>query len=163
MGLESEGSGGRPDRHPLAHSFLRKQLPHVRPEWVGAGSLYFITICCERRGENQLCQLQVGSGLISAAERYHHSNRWFVRLLLLMPDHLHALIAFPQAEAMSEVLRNWKSYTTREFDVRWQRGYFDRRIRDAQNWRLKAEYIRQNPVRRGLIADGTQWPYVLEN
>ena len=79
-----------------------------------------------------------------------------------MPDHIHAILAFPRDKQMSEVLRNWRSYVARNLKLRWQRGYFDHRIRNGENWRTKAEYIRKNPIRQGLISDGTPWPYVLE-
>ena len=35
----------------------RKVLPHDRPLWIRPEEeIYFITICCERRAENQLCR-----------------------------------------------------------------------------------------------------------
>ncbi len=93
---------------------------------------------------------------------YHEHNRWFARLFLVMPDHVHALLAFPPDEKMSDVIQNWKSYIARACSVKWQRGYFDHRVRNGENWELKAAYIRQNPVRKGLVACGEKWPYVFE-
>ena len=141
----------------------RKSLGHVPPSWVESGRLFFVTVCCERRSENQLCVSARGQALLDTVRCYHAQQRWFARLFLLMPDHLHALLAFPQEEEMSEVIRNWKSYTARKLGVQWQRNYFDRRVRRDESWELKAEYIRQNPVRGRLIADAARWPFVIEN
>jgi putative transposase len=87
---------------------------------------------------------------------------WFARLVLLMPDHLHALIAFPTERAMETTVRQWKGFLAHQFKIRWQRDFFDHRIRNAESWQQKANYIRQNPVRAGLIADAMTWPYVWE-
>ena len=35
---------------------VRKKLPHTIPQWVSEGSWFFITINCEPRGKNHLCQ-----------------------------------------------------------------------------------------------------------
>ena len=80
-----------------------------------------------------------------------------------MPDHFHALLVFPANEKPSEVLRNWKSFTARTLGVTWQRNFFEHRIRNPGELELKADYIRQNPVRKGLIADARKWPYSLEH
>jgi REP element-mobilizing transposase RayT len=144
-------------------SFLRKSLPHLAPTWVKEGDLYFLTLCCERRGLNQLCLPETADALLASAEFYHRQARWFVRLFLLMPDHLHALVAFPGGAGMSEVIRNWKRHATRTLGIRWQRNFFDHRIRNRESWDSKAEYIRQNPVRAKLIDTAVEWPYVIEH
>jgi REP element-mobilizing transposase RayT len=152
-----EGSGGRPDRH-----FHRTSLGHVSPPWVKSGGLYFVTICTETRGENQLCVPETAEMLLESAAVYHERQRWFARLFLLMPDHVHALLAFPPSESMSEVIRNWKSYTARKCRISWQKNFFDHRIRDDEQWELKARYIRENPLRKALVQPGEDWPWKLE-
>jgi len=138
-------------------------MPHTVPPWVESGTLYFITMCSLPRGENQLCRPDTAKNLLDSVRFYHEGGRWFARLFLLMPDHAHALLAIPVCERMSEVVRNWKQYTARQFGVRWQRGYFDHRLRNHEQWELKAEYIRENPVRARLVTEANQWSYVLEH
>jgi len=41
----------------------------------------------------------------------------------------------------------------------WQEGFFDHILRNDESMRQKWEYIRQNPVRAGLITDPKDWPY----
>jgi putative transposase len=71
------------------------------------------------------------------------------------------LLAFPPEEKLSEVVRNWKGYTARKQGIVWERNFFEHRLRDDEQWELKADYIRQNPVRKGLIGDASKWPYIL--
>ena len=101
--------------------------------------------------------------LLASAGHYHAQGRWHVRLFLLMPDRLHALLAVPGNEEMAKVLKDWKRYTARVLGVEWQRDWFEHRPRNEEELRLKAAYIRQNPVRKGLVAGAEEWPWILES
>jgi putative transposase len=95
-----------------------------------------------------------------AVQHYVTSAKWWARLFLAMPDHAHALLSFPAAERMDSVIRNWKRFVAKKAEIEWQDGFFDHRLRDNENFLLKAEYIRMNPVRAGLVADPREWKYV---
>jgi REP element-mobilizing transposase RayT len=100
--------------------------------------------------------------LLDSVRHYHTRHRWFCRLFLLMPDHLHALLAFPRGSAMSQVIKEWKSYHARLHQVGWQDGYFDHRIRNRAELEEKEDYIRQNPVAKGLVRRPTDWPWFVD-
>ncbi|MDD2763602.1 MAG: transposase [Opitutaceae bacterium] len=138
----------------------RKILPHHVPGWVKSDSIFFVTICCQPRGINQLCHEAVAGKLFEAVTFRHQSQRWYVRVLLLMPDHLHALVSFPHDEDMRQVVANFKELTAKRAGVSWQRDFFDHRLRAEESLQEKWEYIRMNPVRKGLIDRPEQWPYV---
>lgn len=87
---------------------------------------------------------------------------WHVTLLVLMPDHLHMLVAFPHDLDLRMIITNWKSLLARKTGITWQRDFFDHRIRNHENWEQKAEYIRQNPVRGGLAARAEEWKFAWE-
>ena len=130
--------------------------------WVPNGALFFVTIHCEKRDVDQLTIPETAEALLESVAHYHTHARWFARLFLLMPDHAHALLAFPQVESMRHVITNWKRYTARQLGIQWQRDFFDHRLRDGENWQLKADYIRANPVRKELIARAEDWPWIFE-
>ncbi|MFT5837219.1 MAG: putative transposase [Candidatus Azotimanducaceae bacterium] len=142
-------------------SFERKQLIHQPPDWVEDGAVYFITICIENRKSSQLINADVCPLIRDSVAFYQDKGKWWVQLFLLMPDHLHALISFNQRErSMSKTIQSWKRYLNRSIGVVWQRGYFDHRLRNADAEREKASYIRNNPVRAGLVEKPNDWPYV---
>ena len=145
----------RPDRNP-------REKSHVPPFWVEKEALYFITINCAERGKNQLAIDSVAKELFSTISFYHESGCWWPEVVLLMPDHLHALIRFAwsQGHGMTTVIRNWKRYTARKLGIAWQRDYFDHRIRSDDDHSQKWSYIQQNPVRKGLVQEFADWPYV---
>jgi putative transposase len=140
----------------------RKKLGHEVPAWVDSGAVFFVTICCAERHANQLCCDDVARVLFEAVEFRQRGLRWYVHLLVLMPDHLHALVAFPSQEAMGAVVSNFKEATAKMAGVRWQTGFFDHRIRADESYDEKAAYIRANPVRAGLVDDNAKWPWVWE-
>jgi len=79
-----------------------------------------------------------------------------------MPDHLHMLIGVPGDAQLSNLIRNFKRITTRIANISWQRNFFDHRLRHDESLDEKAAYIRANPVRAGLIAEGEEWPYAID-
>jgi len=85
---------------------VRKKLPHTVPQWVAEGRWFFITINCVPPGKNQLCRAHAGDAVLTAMKFNHDRFVWHCRLCLLMPDHLHAIIAFPREPGMQTTVRN---------------------------------------------------------
>lgn len=77
-----------------------------------------------------------------------------------MPDHLHALVSFPRDRDMKIVISRWKQFTATNAGIKWQRDFFDHRLRSDESLYEKAYYIEMNPVRKGLVDRPEQWPYV---
>ena len=140
---------------------VRKQLDHSIHFHGRFGATYLITICCQRRGANDLCKPSAKQVLFETAQQCHASEAWYLKLLLLMPDHLHMLIGTSPDADLSKLVRDFKRIAARKGKIEWQRNFFDHRLRHDESETEKYEYILQNPVRAGLIRDGDEWPYVL--
>jgi REP element-mobilizing transposase RayT len=138
----------------------RKTLSHQTPQWTRPGAVFFLTICCQPRGINQLCHEAVAAVLWDAVAFRQQSGCWYVHLALLMPDHLHALISFPRDEDMRRVVANFKEITAKRTGVSWQRDFFDHRLRGHEALQEKTDYIIMNPVRMGFADCAECWPYV---
>ena len=139
---------------------VRKKLPHTVPQWVPEGSSFFITIKCLPPGRNQLCQAGIGDHILAAMAYNHQKLLWHCRICLLMPDHLHAIIAFPCKAGMKTLVTNWKKFTALDFGVKWQRDFFDHRLRNHYQLQEKTEYILMNPVRKGLCERMEDWVWI---
>ena len=138
------------------------RLFHVVPPWVRDGAVFHIRVRCAPSSIRRLTDTDVGRPIIDSVRQYHAEGRWWCRLFLLMPDHLHALITFPRAAGMSATIKQWKSYHTRTNHLSWQEGYFDHRIRSVYELDEKGHYIRQNPVTKGLCETPEDWPWVID-
>ena len=141
----------------------RKSLPHEIPPWVASGSVYFLTVCCRPRHENQLCDTEIAKTLVESLRFRQQKRDCYIHLLVLMPDHLHMLASFPVESSMNRTIAKWKEFTAKRTSIRWQRDFFDHRLRDDENFGLKANYMRQNPFRAGLVKKPFDWPYVWDS
>jgi putative transposase len=138
---------------------MRKRLDH-KTHFAGRfGAIYFITICCQQRGFNHLCNDETAAVLANTTHIYHERGRWNLDLLLLMPDHLHALIGVDGQTSLSQLIRDYKRITAKIAGVKWQRNFFDHRLRHDESLAEKFAYICQNPVRAGLCRTEHDWPY----
>ena len=68
----------------------------------------------------------------------------------------------PGESQLSSLIRDFKRTTTRISNIAWQRNFFDHRLRHDESLDEKVAYIRENPVRAGLIAEGEEWPYAMD-
>lgn len=83
----------------------------------------------------------------------------------ILPNHWHALVV-PAPDctlSLSEILKRLKGRTAKRLrrhrgghGAFWQREWFDRWIRDDTEWKRCVAYIRDNPVKAGLVTEWTQ-------
>ena len=83
---------------------------------------------------------------------------------VLMPDHWHALFGMSSPLSVSRVLYDIKKSAARKIHkIRgtegplWQHQFWDRFIRNAQEFHERLEYMHMNPVRKGLVTQPEEW------
>lgn len=83
-----------------------------------------------------------------------------------MPNHVHVLIETLPDWPLSGVVQAWKSVTAKRINralertgIVWQTDYFDRYVRDDFHLAAMCEYIRENPVKAGLVQDAREWGF----
>ena len=102
----------------------------------------------------------IGHQVLAAMAHNHDKLIWHCRLCLLMPDHLHAIMAFPREPGMKTVISNWKKFVATKSGVKWQGDFFDHRLRDNNELQEKTSYILMNPVRKGLCQRAEDWIWI---
>ncbi len=88
----------------------------------------------------------------------YHLKAWCI-----MPNHVHVLVQTSNA-SLSAIIRQWKGrsalranrYLQRKGNF-WAKEYFDRYIRNQKHYAAVVQYIRDNPVRAGLVKKPEQW------
>ena len=75
-----------------------------------------------------------------------------------MPEHVHLLLEGRQSSDLREFVRVFKQTSSYRHKRSaggplWQRGYYDRVLREAEDSLDVARYILNNPIRRGLTDD----------
>jgi REP element-mobilizing transposase RayT len=143
---------------PIGRKFLSHVVPpHVVPN--PEGDVFFITINTLPRGANQLAVPEVWDQIAESIQIREANHDLRCSLLLAMPDHLHGLFEFPGGKPMENVIASFKSWMAKSKGIRWQRDFFDHRLRGHESAAGKAAYIRMNPVRAGLVEKPEDWPY----
>jgi len=137
-----------------------KRLDHAPADWLKNEPVYFITVCADPRGENQFCNPTLGPAILDSVKFRNEKQIWFCHIVVVMPDHIHLLLNFPDMPSFSGVIGSWKHWLARKYSISWQENFFDHRIRKDESFGDKAEYIRQNPVRAKLIKNADEWPYL---
>ncbi len=125
----------------------------------GEANWVFLTVNTEGR-ERWLAQASVQKCLHALWLR--RATAWLVSDYLLMPDHLHLFCA---PHDLKFTIERWIAFWKDQFakthlDVgTFQRGGFHHRLRDGENYAEKWLYVRNNPVRAGLVERAEEWPY----
>ena len=106
------------------------------------------------------------NAIMSTGCHFQNIGKWNLALLLVMPDHLHLIANIPpgamgssRPTGLERVIRDFKRSVSRLFGIRFQRDFFDTRLRDDAHFAEKYNYILGNPVRKGLCATQEEWPY----
>jgi putative transposase len=81
---------------------------------------------------------------------------------VLMPDHLHLFVRGDQSFVLGNWIKGLKRaiwISTKSQRSFWQPGFFDHLLRSDESYAQKWQYVRQNPVRAGLVKFAEDWPY----
>ena len=83
---------------------------------------------------------------------------------VIMPNHVHFFVR----GSNDFKLAHWVNGLKRAISVAlgatkkrplWQPGFFDHMLRNDESYSQKWEYVRENPVRAGLVVRADEWPY----
>jgi REP element-mobilizing transposase RayT len=104
--------------------------------------------------------------LVESAFLFFDGLRYHLHAWVVMPNHVHLLFTPAVGRSLSELVKAWKSFTSKEANrilgrggQFWQADYFDRFIRDEEHFARATEYIENNPVKAGLCARPEDWPW----
>ena len=103
---------------------------------------------------------------LDVLRHYRLQHQFLLHEFVLMPEHFHLLLTpMPEVslEKAIQLIRGGFSYRVKREMGRnlelWQPGPTHHRIRDADDYARHVEYIRENPVKRGLVAKAEDYPY----
>jgi putative transposase len=93
---------------------------------------------------------------------YRSQGRFLLHAFVIMPDHFHALITpapdVSLEKAMQFIKGGFSFRLKSKADV-WMRGFNESQIMTQQKFMNCAQYIEENPVRRGLASTPQTHPF----
>ncbi len=142
----------------------RPHLPHLQPSI--RQPIVFLTIVTHERRPILACA-PAYEILRSIWANSPSLDGWTVGQYVLMPDHVHLFArAATDAKPLARWVQTWKSLSSRRLaaDLKitppiWQKNYFDRFLRSADNYGEKWNYVAANPARKGLVSTAEAWPW----
>jgi putative transposase len=125
------------------------------------GVEYFLTICTEARNR-ALTAPPIAQAVLDEVKSMSVDGTWIVHCAVVMPDHMHLLITLGDRLPLAKAVQRLKaktSATLRAVNISWERGFFDRQLRQDDERLPLFLYIYLNPYRAGLLADSARWPH----
>ena len=138
--------------------------------------VHFVTFSCDKRRQylnpDRAKRIVIGTMGSELAKRNGLCSGF-----VIMPDHVHTLMWFPEVEQLSSFMDVWKTQTSRslknlyrsefqnywqhvpETDPIWQARYYGFNLWSRRKLEEKLAYRHQNPVRAGLVERCVDWPW----
>ena len=152
-------------------------MPNYRRCYQPSGSFFFTHVTYQRYPWlcTDLGRQSLRHAIITVRQKYLFTIDAFV----LLPDHFHCIWTLPDKDV--DYAKRWRliklmvtkacgqelalpsekspSGERRREGNLWQRRYWERRIRDEQDFVSHCEYIHNNPVKHGLVECPTDWAF----
>jgi REP element-mobilizing transposase RayT len=145
--------------------FYRRDLPHLQCDYKP----HFLTFCTHQRWV--LPELAKKIVLDSCLHENHQAID--LNVVVVMPDHVHMIFTPLIDQLRSEVIplaritRAIKGASAHLINRRlghvgtvWQEESFDHVLRSSENLDQKIQYVLDNPVRRRLVQDNSEYPWL---
>jgi len=149
----------------MPQAFYRRQLPHLQVD----EAQHFVTFCTDRRW---ILPAPVRS-IVLACCLHDNEKKFDLKVAVVMPDHVHliftplidheAMEVFSLAKIM-DAIKGASAHKINKALHRkgrvWQPESFDHVLRTSESLDAKIQYLLDNPVRRGLAREWTDYPWL---
>jgi REP element-mobilizing transposase RayT len=112
-----------------------------------------------------LAKDEVHTAFVLFAKRAEDNFNVAVGRYVIMPDHIHLFVRGgynfrlgPWIGALKQALARAAKLSRAKAQV-WEEGFFDHLLRSNESYSQKWNYIRENPVRVGLVKSAADWSY----
>lgn len=143
---------------------LREIDPNLLEEYRERFSDRWENLLDECRGECVLRRPELA--LVVADSLLHfHGSRYLLSDFVVMPNHVHVLVAFADEGALLAQCESWKHYTARLINRKlgrsgrfWQSDAFDHLVRTEEQFEGLRSYVAENPAKAKLrVGEFLSW------
>ncbi|MCK4981530.1 MAG: transposase [Victivallaceae bacterium] len=144
---------------------MQFELKNVAPEFMEIERRKKIEKCLDKGHGSCILKNIECAKVVENNWRHFDGMRYDLIAYAVMPNHTHILIKVYDGIGLAEIVRSWKNYSARRINEiiknaglatsapgsLWQRGYWDRYIRDEKHFYQAIEYIRKNLNSGGVL------------
>jgi len=138
---------------PMEPFPMRKNLRLKDYDYSTDGA-YFITICTDGKAKILSDIIPTDDGTKNVLSSVGQIVEQYIKSIpgidvyVIMPNHVHMIIMKSNGKPIYSEIRSFKGLTVKNSPgLRWQRNYYEHVIRDDEDYRVKREYIEDNPRR----------------
>jgi REP element-mobilizing transposase RayT len=149
----------------MPKAFYRRQLPHLQRD----DKPHFLTFCTDQRW----ILPEHARSIVLDCCLHDRGTKIDVQVVVVMPDHVHLIFTpLVNLEAMevyslAEITDAIKGASAHKINSAmrrqgrvWQPESFDHVLRSSESLQQKIEYLLDNPVRRGLVHQSADYPWL---
>jgi len=152
-----------PSRPSRSHSLSLDRLAGF--DFADPDHAYFLTIC-SRYNTAPFTDARLAQEVVASLDWLRANRGLLLYAYCLMPDHLHLLLRPGDRQRhLGALMGAFKSFTTRQSwrlgyrGPLWQARYYDHIVRRSEDGTHIAQYILENPVRKGLVQEADAYPW----
>jgi putative transposase len=137
------------------------RLTHrTSPGWT-----YFATTKCWQCVA--IFEVRENAGLVIAKLlEYRDKGNYLLHDFVLMPNHLHLILTPARSTSLEKAMQFIKGGSSHTIHASrgahqqiWQAGFHESRAKDSADYKIKADYIRFNPVTAKLVERPEEWHF----
>jgi putative transposase len=148
------------------HSMVR-----YRRNFIPGGTYFFTVTLADRRATALVDHIDT---LRSAFHAARGARPFAIDAIVVLPDHLHAILTLPTddadfsgrrrrikghfSSALIEAGLHLKRWPNGDLAL-WQRRFWEHTVRDESDFARHIDYVHFNPVKHGLVQRVRDWPY----
>jgi putative transposase len=126
-----------------------------------SGHSHFLTFSCYHR-QPYFSAPEIYHLFLACLEQTRRRFDLYVYGYVVMPEHVHLLVSEPKVETLADAMHFLKLSSAKRVHHGgpfWQKRYYDRNLREAEEFAEKLRYIHRNPMKPGLVEDASQWKW----
>jgi putative transposase len=146
-------------------------MVRYRRNFVQGGTYFFTLTLADRRATSLTDYIHA---LRAAFKTTRQAQPFMIDAIVVLPEHLHVVMTLPDGDA--DFSNRWRLIKRRFTDAvvnagalvarhpngehaLWQRRFWEHTIRDDRDFERHVDYVHFNPVKHGLVARVSDWPY----
>lgn len=146
---------------------MREKKHRLPREYYRGNVSVAFTLCLKRDtvAGFTLCDPEIVNVLIQVLTSPAVKTACIVPVYCFMPDHQHMIISGTNNDAdLWNAVVSYKQRTgfwlaRHKPSISWQKDFYDHIIRKEEDLAVQVRYILDNPVRKGIVASGHEYPY----
>ena len=139
------------------------------------GQSYFLTMTTYGRNPILIENIELLRESFRVSKQHYE---YTIDAIVVLPDRIHMILTLDNAKNYPKIIRSIKQYFSKRCDAKyyanypqsksreaegylpvWQKRFFEHTIRNEKDLAMTLEYMANNPVKHGLVANREDWKY----